>query len=239
MGDVLSELQLVLMLAALLVYLVMAAQFESLLHPFIIICSLPLAYTGAIIGLMITGNSLSIPAMIGVVVLSGILVNDGIIMVDFINQQRRIHGLPLREAIIEGAAARLRPILMTTATTVLGLLPLALGFGEGSQLQAPMAITIIGGQITGTLLLLLAIPSIYKVLTREAVVSESSGLIAAGGGTYTVSNDRTAGVLEKSSGDRDRSIVPLVLRMLFVLILAAVILVLFRISGQELMMVIH
>jgi len=122
---------------------------------------------------------------------------------------------------------------------VLGLLPLALGFGEGSQLQAPMAITIIGGQITGTLLLLLAIPSIYKVLTREAVVSESSGLIAAGGGTYTVSNDRTAGVLEKSSGDRDRSIVPLVLRMLFVLILAAVILVLFRISGQELMMVIH
>jgi hypothetical protein len=205
-------------------------------------------------GLMITGNSISIPAMIGVVVLSGILVNDGIIMVDFINQQRRIHGLPLREAIIEGAAARLRPILMTTATTVLGLLPLALGFGEGSQLQAPMAITIIGGQITGTLLLLLAIPSIYKVLTRDVAVSEGTGLIAAGGGAYAVSDDQAAGsslvgqrpvrasragALEKSSGGRDKSLVPLVLRMVFVLILAAVILVLFRISGQELMMVIH
>jgi hydrophobic/amphiphilic exporter-1 (mainly G- bacteria), HAE1 family len=189
--------------------------------------------------------------MIGVVVLSGILVNDGIIMVDFINQQRRIHGLPLREAIIEGAAARLRPILMTTATTVLGLLPLALGFGEGSQLQAPMAITIIGGQITGTLLLLLAIPSIYKVLTREAAVSEGAGLVAAGGVAYAVSGGQTAGkslagqhsartgALEKSNGDRERSLVPLVLRMVLVLILAAVILVLFRISGQELMMVIH
>jgi hydrophobic/amphiphilic exporter-1 (mainly G- bacteria), HAE1 family len=251
MGDVLSELQLVLLLAALLVYLVMAAQFESLLHPFIIICSLPLAYVGAIMGLMITGNSLSIPAMIGVVVLSGILVNDGIIMVDFINQQRRIHGLPLREAIIEGAAARLRPILMTTATTVLGLLPLALGFGEGSQLQAPMAITIIGGQITGTLLLLLAIPSIYKVLTREAVVSEGAGLVAAGGGVHVLSGDYNAGnltvgqrpvkagALKKSNADKEKSLLPLVLRMVFVLILAALILVLFRISGQELMMVIH
>jgi preprotein translocase subunit SecF len=105
--------------------------------------------------------------MIGVVVLSGILVNDGIIMVDFINQQRRIHGLPLVEAIVEGAATRLRPILMTTATTVFGLVPLAMGLGEGGQLQAPMAITIIGGQITGTLLLLLAIPSIYKLVNRD------------------------------------------------------------------------
>ncbi len=167
MDDVLEELQLVVVMAALLVYLVMAAQFESLLHPFMIILSLPLAYAGSILALIITGQNISVPAMIGIVVLSGILVNDGIIMVDFINQQRRIHGRPLREAIIEGATARLRPILMTTATTVLGLLPLALGFGEGGQLQAPMAITIIGGQITGTILLLVAIPSVYVVLTRE------------------------------------------------------------------------
>ncbi len=198
MADVLSELQLVLLLAALLVYLVMAAQFESLLHPFIIICSLPLAYIGAIAGLIITGNSISIPAMIGVVVLSGILVNDGIIMVDFINQQRRLHGMNLQDAIIEGATARLRPILMTTATTVLGLLPLALGIGEGAQLQAPMAITIIGGQITGTLLLLFAIPSIYKVVTREQPGGEAA-LQAEAAGAEVVSGRAAQSVYKEKA----------------------------------------
>ncbi len=245
MGDVLSELELVLFMAALLVYLVMAAQFESLLHPFIIICTLPLAYAGSVIALMITGNNINIPAMIGVVVLSGILVNDGIIMVDFINRQRRLHGLGLQEAIIEGAVARLRPILMTTATTVLGLLPLALGLGEGSQLQAPMAITIIGGQITGTILLLLAIPSIYIVLTREtagqrekhAVAVTAEPLVVGGSGSGTPITSR-----EHKSRRNDRKNKPLfmlVLRMVVVLILAAVIFILFRTSGQELLTVIQ
>ncbi len=226
MGDVLSELQMVLIIAALLVYLVMAAQFESLLHPFIIICSLPLAYTGAVLGLIITGNSVSIPAMIGVVVLSGILVNDGIIMVDFINQQRRIHGLPLNEAIIEGASARLRPILMTTATTVLGLVPLALGFGEGSQLQAPMAITIIGGQITGTILLLLAIPSIYKVVTKDVPVLSGAEI----------------GILGESRSERrnfNKPFYKIILRVIAILILAAVIIYLVTIAGEDLMTVIR
>ncbi len=222
MGDALSELQLVLLLAALLVYLVMAAQFESLLHPFIIICTLPLAYVGSILALIITGNNISIPAMIGLVVLSGILVNDGIIMVDFINQQRRIHGIPLKEAIIEGASARLRPILMTTATTCLGLLPLAMGFGEGSQLQAPMAITIIGGQITGTFLLLLAIPSIYKTLTRDKIFKTAE---SGGGSILTVPNEHALG-----NGSR-KNHYKLILRMLIVLILTVVIVVLFLISG--------
>ncbi|MEW5783997.1 MAG: efflux RND transporter permease subunit [Bacillota bacterium] len=167
MGDVFSELELVLVLAALLIYLVMAAQFESLLHPLIIICSLPLAYTGSILSLLLTGNTLSVPALIGAVVLSGVLVNDGIIMVDFINQQRRLYGLPLQNAIIEGAAARLRPILMTTITTILGLVPLALGLGEGSQLQAPMALVIIGGQVTGTVLLLAVIPAVYRLTNKD------------------------------------------------------------------------
>ena len=167
MQDVFDELELVLLLAALLVYLVMAAQFESLLHPFIIICSLPLAFGGSIIALLLTGNSLNVPALIGAVVLAGILVNNGIIMVDFINQQRRLHGVPLNEAIITGATTRLRPILMTTITTILGLIPLALALGEGSQLQAPMAIVIIGGQITGTALLLAVIPAIYRLASRE------------------------------------------------------------------------
>ncbi len=168
MEEAFGELELVFIVAALLVYFVMAAQFESLLYPFIIILSLPLAFTGAILALLITKNSVSVPAMIGAIVLSGVFVNSGIIMVDFINQLRHIHGLPLKEAIIEGAIARLRPILMTTLTTILGLLPLAFGLGgQGSQIQAPMAITIIGGQIAGTLLLLIIIPALYYVFSRR------------------------------------------------------------------------
>ena len=154
--------------AIFLVYLVMAAQFESFLHPFIIISSLPLALSGAVIGLIIAGHGLSIPAMIGGVVLVGILVNSGIIMVDFINQLRRIHGMPLREAIVAGATARLRPILMTTLTTVLGLVPLSLGIGQGSQLQAPMAVAVIGGMTSGTILLLGFIPALYYLMNRRA-----------------------------------------------------------------------
>jgi hydrophobic/amphiphilic exporter-1 (mainly G- bacteria), HAE1 family len=221
MGDVMSELQLVMIVAAILVYLVMAAQFESLLHPFIIICSLPLAYAGSVLALIITGNEVSIPAMIGVVVLSGILVNDGIIMVDFINQQRRIHGLPLVEAIVEGAAARLRPILMTTATTVLGLVPLAMGLGEGGQLQAPMAITIIGGQITGTLLLLLAIPSIYKLVNREK--NTTPHYSARPGNKVWPSR------VNGSGNGRDRQFIKLVLRMIVTLAVAVLIFYLIKV----------
>ncbi len=228
MDDVLSELELVLFVAALLVYLVMAAQFESLLHPFIIISSLPLAYAGSIFALMITGSSISVPALIGLIVLSGILVNDGIIMVDYINQLRRIHGRELTEAIVEGAATRLRPIMMVTATTVLGLFPLALGIGEGAQMQAPMAITIIGGQITGTILLLLAIPSVYKVVTRDK----------PGGGENEPAPVFYSG--EQPSGQiRGRSIIMNIVRMVIVLVLLALILALFYVSGQEPLMVIN
>ena len=167
MSEVYDELYLVLIVAAFLVYLVMAAQFESFLHPFIIISSLPLALSGSVIALMITGNGLSIPALIGGVVLVGILVNSGIIMVDYINQLRRIHGLPLGEAVVTGATARLRPILMTTLTTILGLVPLSLGLGQGSQLQAPMAIAVIGGMTSGTILLLGFIPALYYLINHK------------------------------------------------------------------------
>ncbi|HOL16173.1 MAG TPA: efflux RND transporter permease subunit, partial [Bacillota bacterium] len=168
MSEVYDELYLVLIVSIFLVYLVMAAQFESFLHPFIIICSLPLGLAGSVIALFITGRSLSIPALIGGVVLGGVLVNSGIIMVDFINQLRRIHGKPLEEAIITGATTRLRPILMTTLTTILGLVPLSLGLGQGSQLQAPMAIALIGGMTSGTLLLLVFIPALYLVINRRS-----------------------------------------------------------------------
>lgn len=167
MEEVFEELELLLIMAALLVYLIMAAQFESLLHPLIIILSLPLAFSGSVFALLLTGNSISVPALIGAVVLAGILVNDGIIMIDLINQKRRLHGLSLQEAVIQGAGARMRPILMTTITTILGLLPLALGLGQGSQLQAPMAIVIIGGQVTGTALLLFILPAGYKLISKE------------------------------------------------------------------------
>jgi HAE1 family hydrophobic/amphiphilic exporter-1 len=170
MSEVYDELYLVLVVAAFLVYLVMAAQFESFLHPFIIISSLPLALSGSVIALMITGHGLSIPALIGGVVLVGILVNSGIIMVDFINQLRRIHGLPLKEAIVTGATSRLRPILMTTLTTILGLVPLSFGLGQGSQLQAPMAIAVIGGMTSGTILLLGFIPALYYLINRKREV---------------------------------------------------------------------
>lgn len=173
MADVFDDLYLVLFIAVCLVYLVMAAQFESFLHPFIIISSLPLALSGAVIGLMVAGHGLSVPAMIGGVVLVGILVNSGIIMVDFINQLRRIHGLPLKEAIVTGATARLRPILMTTLTTILGLVPLSLGLGQGSQLQAPMAVAVIGGMTSGTILLLAFIPALYYLINRRAAEKET------------------------------------------------------------------
>lgn len=172
LDDVFSDLWLVLVVAAVLVYLVMSAQFESFLNPFIIICSLPLAYVGSILTLLLTGNSLSIPAMIGGIVLAGILVNDGIILVDLISQKHR-SGTPLQEAVIEGACARLRPVLMTTITTVLGVMPLALGLGAGSQLQAPMGLAIIGGQVFGTTLLLIIIPLLYSLINRRTQKSPS------------------------------------------------------------------
>jgi len=174
MSDAFEELELVLIIAAILIYLVMAAQFESLLYPFIIICSLPLAFTGSLLALLLTGTTLSIPAMIGIVVLAGIFVNDSIIMIDFINQQRRIHKMPLKQAIIYGASARLRPILMITMTTILGVTPLAFGIGEGAELQAPMAIAIIGGQITGTLLLFVVIPTVYFTLSKKTQTNKKA-----------------------------------------------------------------
>jgi predicted RND superfamily exporter protein len=179
--------------------------------------------------------------MIGIVVLSGILVNDGIIMVDFINQQRRIYGLPLGEAIVEGASARLRPILMTTATTVLGLLPLALGFGEGSQLQAPMAITIIGGQITGTILLLLAIPSIYKVVTKDTLQPDAAAAVVSTA-PFDGSANRLAvpaGGAKRKNNRSDKPVHKLILRLVVILILAALIIYLAVFSGQDISMVIQ
>ncbi|MGI9627706.1 MAG: efflux RND transporter permease subunit [Longimicrobiales bacterium] len=147
-------------LALLLVYMILAAQFESFVHPFTILISVPLALVGAILGLAITGQGLNTMSLIGAVILVGIVVNDAIIKIDFINQARA-RGSSLRDAILEAGKARLRPILMTTVTTVLGLLPMALGLGRGADLRAPLAIAVIGGLLLATALTLIVVPVVY------------------------------------------------------------------------------
>jgi HAE1 family hydrophobic/amphiphilic exporter-1 len=160
------SLQLALLLSLFLVYLVMASQFESLLHPFVIMFTIPLALIGAVLALAATGSSISVVVFIGMILLAGIVVNNAIILIDFINQLRA-KGMNKIEAIVEAGRSRLRPIMMTTLTTVLGLLPLAMGFGEGAEVRAPMAITVIGGLTVSTMLTLVVIPVMYAVMDRK------------------------------------------------------------------------
>jgi HAE1 family hydrophobic/amphiphilic exporter-1 len=163
-----------LALAVFLVYLVMASQFESLLHPFVILFSIPLALTGVAGALWLTDTRLSVIVFIGLIMLAGIVVNNAIVLVDLINQLRA-EGIAKRDAIIKAAGLRLRPILMTTMTTVLGLLPLAVGLGEGAEMRAPMAITVIGGLSLATLLTLIVIPVMYSLLDRKKMVAVTPG----------------------------------------------------------------
>lgn len=165
MQDSFTSMQFALLLAVFLVYVVMASQFESLLHPFVILLSVPLALVGAIFSLALTGSSISVIVFIGLIMLAGIVVNNAIVLVDLVNKLRA-EGLPRREALLEAGRARLRPIIMTTLTTVLGLLPMALGLGEGAEIRAPMAITVIGGLLFATLLTLVAIPVVYDLIDR-------------------------------------------------------------------------
>ncbi|MDI3480436.1 MAG: hydrophobic/amphiphilic exporter (mainly bacteria), family [Tepidanaerobacteraceae bacterium] len=157
------DLFLALILAVILVYMVMAAQFESLAQPFVIMFTVPLAIIGVVFALLLTGRHLNMPAFIGIIMLAGIVVNNAIVLVDYINQLRQ-RGMSREEAIIRAGSIRLRPILMTALTTVLGLIPLALGLGEGGELRAPMATVVIGGLVFSTLLTLVVIPVIYTIM---------------------------------------------------------------------------
>ena len=172
MSDSFRSLILALSLAVFLVYLVMASQFESLLHPFIILFTIPLALVGAILALYLTGTTISVVVFIGLILLAGIVVNNAIVLIDLINQMRR-KGTDKLEAIMEGGKSRLRPILMTTLTTTLGLLPLAIGFGDGAELRSPMGITVIGGLIVSTLLTLVVIPVMYSIMDRKNYETET------------------------------------------------------------------
>jgi HAE1 family hydrophobic/amphiphilic exporter-1 len=166
MQDSFKSMQFALALAVFLVYLVMASQFESLIHPFVILFTIPLALVGAVLALFITGTTINIVAFIGVIMLAGIVVNNAIVLVDLINQLQD-QGKERIEAILEAGTARLRPILMTSLTTTLGLLPMAMGFGEGSEVRTPMAITVIGGLTVSTLLTLVVIPVVYSLMDRR------------------------------------------------------------------------
>ena len=161
------SLLLAALLAIFMVYLVMASQFESFLHPLVILLAVPLGMVGVILALAATGTAISVVVLIGVILLAGIVVNNAIVLVDFINQRRK-EGLAKHAAVIEAASVRLRPIFMTTATTVLGLLPMALGLGEGAEIRSPMAIAVIGGLSLATLLTLVVIPVLYVSLDRKS-----------------------------------------------------------------------
>lgn len=168
-----TSLQFALVLAVFLVYLVMASQFESLLHPLFILFTVPLAGAGSILGLYLVGTELSIIVFIGLIMLAGIVVNNAIVLVDRINQLRS-EGSDRYEAIYTAAQQRLRPILMTMLTTVLGLLPLAIGLGEGAEIRAPMAISVIAGLLFSTLLTLLFIPCLYLLVDRKQIAHNNS-----------------------------------------------------------------
>ena len=161
-----GQIGLMLLLAVAFMYLIMVAQFQSLKSPFIILFTIPMAFTGGFLGLLITGKDLSAIAMIGFVMLAGIIVNNGIVLVDTINQLRE-QGYELNEAIITAGTMRIRPILMTALTTILGLSTMAIGFGQGAEMMQPMAIVTIGGLIYGTLLTLLVVPCIYGLFNRS------------------------------------------------------------------------
>ena len=158
-----SQLQMMLLLAILLVYAVMASQYESLRDPFIIMFSVPLAAIGVVLALKLTGTTFSLQAYIGVIMLAGIVVSNAILLVDYTNILRRRDNVPLREAVETAGRTRLRPILMTSLATMLGLVPMAMGIGEGAELQAPLARVVIGGLLASTLITLVFVPTVYTI----------------------------------------------------------------------------
>jgi HAE1 family hydrophobic/amphiphilic exporter-1 len=160
-----NSLLYALLLGIVLIYMVMAAQFESLLYPFIIMFTVPLAFTGSFLGLFIMNMPLSIVAFIGIIILMGVVVNNGIVLVDYINQLKD-EGMSTNEAVVKAGLVRIRPILMTAITTILGLSTMAIGIGEGAEMIRPMAITVIGGLLFATILTLVVVPVIYAGIDR-------------------------------------------------------------------------
>ena len=165
-NETLIDLAKMILLAIVFVYLIMVAQFQSLLSPFIVMFTIPLAFTGGLLALYITGNEISMISMLGLLVLSGVVVNNGIVFVDYANQLRE-SGLNKREALVKTGKTRMRPILMTAITTIFGLLTLALGIGTGAEMIQPLGIVVIGGLTYATILTLYIVPVMYEIFVRE------------------------------------------------------------------------
>jgi len=165
-NEAMIELLKMLGLAVVFMYLIMVAQFQSLLSPFIVMFTIPLAFTGGFMGLIIANDEISVIAMLGFIMLAGIIVNNGIVLVDYVNQLRAA-GMEKSEALVQAGKVRMRPILMTALTTILGLSTMALGAGMGTDMVQPMAIVTIGGLIYGTVLTLFVVPCIYDILNRR------------------------------------------------------------------------
>jgi HAE1 family hydrophobic/amphiphilic exporter-1 len=174
MTDAFKTLAAAFLLASLLVYMVMASQFESFRHPFVIMFAIPLGVIGVVVGLLLAGKSVSLPVLIGFILLAGVAVNNGIVMIDYINQLWRA-GMDKREAIIDGAVTRMRAVLLTAFTTMLGMLPMAISRSEGSEFRAPMAITVLSGLFATSLLTLFIVPVIYSLFERVSFKKEKAG----------------------------------------------------------------
>ena len=193
-----KSLMLAMALAVFLVYLVMASQFESFTHPFIIIFTLPLGAIGVVGALVLTGRSINIVALIGAVMLAGIVVNNAIVLVDAVNQRRQA-GMGRTEALVAAGSDRLRPILMTSATTILGLMPMAMGLGEGAELRAPLAVTVIGGLSVATLLTLFVIPVVYSLVDRKTYAGDEA--TAERGETESAEDPSSDGLVAHAVGE--------------------------------------
>jgi len=165
MQDSFMEIGKALLLAVVLIYMVLAAQFESFIHPFTIMLSLPFSLTGAILGLLIAGQTMNIISLIGVIMLMGLVTKNAILLVDYANQLRQ-QGMPIINALIEAGVVRLRPILMTTAAMIFGMMPIALGIGSGAEMRQSMGVVLIGGLITSTMLTLVVVPAVYLLIER-------------------------------------------------------------------------
>lgn len=162
------QLLIVILLAIFLVFVVMAIQYESVTDPLVILLAIPLSLIGVGLGLWITGTPQSAPVLLGVILLAGIVVNNAILLVEYANQNRHLRGMSLEDAIVEAGAVRLRPIMMTTLTTAFGMLPLALGLGEGSELMQPLAIAVVSGMMLSMALTLIVVPAAYVGMNRFA-----------------------------------------------------------------------
>ena len=167
MRETFIALGTVFILAILLVYMIMAAQFESLVHPFTVMFTVPFGLTGVILILLLTGNSLSMVSLLGVIILAGVVVNNGIVLVDYVNQLRA-GGMSKDDALIQGGVTKLRAVLLTAATATFGMFPMAISSSEGSELRAPMALAVIGGLIVSTFLTLIIVPTVYSILDDVA-----------------------------------------------------------------------